>query len=167
MIYTINTSQLLTTSYLRPSYEAYPSNCDIGFVTYQVELDPVSLPFPTFITEYPTVQIDIATTDHTTEGVYKFKVIATDMLSGLKNNDVLFEVTMISIKDLTLITSTEIAGQIYKVNDPALVLQVPQYSLEPPIAASVFVYQLVSPTPAFITLNGTDQNASILIETNV
>ena len=83
-------------------------------------------------------------------------MIATDKLSGLKNNDVLFEVTLIAIKDLTLITSTAIAGQVYKVNDPHLILQVPLYSLEPSIAASVFVYKLVSPTPSFITLNGID-----------
>jgi hypothetical protein len=54
-----------------------------------------------------------------------------------------FEVTMITIDDLILIEATAISAKTYKVNDPALVLQVPQYSLEPPIAESLFVYNLV------------------------
>ena len=66
-----------------PDYEPYPNNCPIGLVTYQVALDPVSLPFPAFITEIPTASIDIGSTDSTTEGVYKFKVIAADTLTGL------------------------------------------------------------------------------------
>jgi hypothetical protein len=63
---------------------------------------------------------------------------------------------MIAIDDLILIESTAISAKTYKVSDPALVLQVPQYSLEPPIAASVFVNTLASLTPSFISLVGTD-----------
>ena len=81
-LYTINTSQLLTMKHLRPSYEAYPSNCQLGDVTLQVELDPFSLPFPTFISEIPTAWIELGTTDPTAVGVYNFKLIAIDSLTG-------------------------------------------------------------------------------------
>ncbi len=147
---------MLTTTHLRPSYEPYPNNCPIGVVTYQVELDPVSLPFPAFITEIPTAWIDIGSTDPITEGVYKFKVKAKDPLTGLQNNEVGFEVTMIAIDDLILIDATTIADQKYKVNDSAIVFLVPRFKTEPLIAENFFVYTLVSPTPSFITLVGTD-----------
>jgi hypothetical protein len=51
-------------------------------VTVQVELDPVSLPFPTFISEIPTTWIEFGTTDLTAVGVYNFKLIAIDSLTG-------------------------------------------------------------------------------------
>jgi hypothetical protein len=65
-----------------PDYEPYPNNCQLGDVTFQVELDPVSLPFPTFITEIPTTWIEFGTTDLTAVGVYNFKLIAIDSLTG-------------------------------------------------------------------------------------
>jgi hypothetical protein len=71
---------------------------------------------------------------------------------------------MIAIDDLILINA--IPDQIYKVNDPAIVLSVPKYSYTPANAQSLFVYTLVSPTPALVKLLGTDQNGSIRIETS-
>jgi hypothetical protein len=70
-------------------------------------------------------------------------VKAQDPLTGLQNNEVGFEVTMIAINDLILIEATAISAKTYKVNDPTLVLQVPQYYFEPLIAESLFVYNLV------------------------
>jgi hypothetical protein len=66
---------------------------------------------------------------------------------------------MIAIDDVTLIEGSAILDQIYKVNDPAIVMLVPRYSVEPDVAQSLFTYLLVEPTPAFITLNGIDENA--------
>ena len=68
---------------LLPDYEPFPSICPIGLVTYEVALDPVGLPFPVFITKIPTASIDIGSTDLITEGIYKFKLIAADSLTGL------------------------------------------------------------------------------------
>ena len=144
-------------THLRPSYEAYPSNCQLGDVTVQVELDPVSLPFPTFISEIPTTWIEFGTTDLTAVGVYNFKLIAIDSLTGQQNSEVGFEVTIIAIDNLALIDSTAIADQVYKVNDPAIALPVPQYNPEPLIADRFFEYTIVSPTPSFITLDGTNE----------
>ena len=117
------------------------------------------MPFPAFITELPDQDISIGSSDPTTEGVYNFRIIATDPLTGLQNNEVVFELTMIAIDDVTLIEGSAIPDQIYKVNDPAIALSVPQYSVIPDVAQSLLTYSLVEPTPAFITLNGIDENA--------
>jgi predicted SpoU family rRNA methylase len=77
-------------------------------------------------------------------------------LTGLKNNDVVFDVNMIAIDDIILIDATKIPDQTYKVNDPAILLTVPGYSVVPAIAERKFEYSLVSPTPSFITLVGLD-----------
>ena len=66
---------------------------------------------------------------------------------------------MIAINDVVLINSSVIPDQTYKVNDPVISLQVPQYVVQPDVAESLFTYSLVELTPAFITLNGIDENA--------
>jgi hypothetical protein len=55
-------------------------------------------------------------------------------LTGLQNNEVVFDVNMIAIDDIILIGATTISDQTYKVNDPAILLTVPGYSVEPAIA---------------------------------
>ena len=49
IVYTINTSQLITTTQSVPDYEPYPNNCLIGLVTYSIARDP-DLLVPNFIT---------------------------------------------------------------------------------------------------------------------
>ena len=66
---------------------------------------------------------------------------------------------MIAINDVVLINSSVIPDQTYKVNDPVISLQVPQYVVQPDVAESLFTYSLVEPTPSFITLDGIDENA--------
>jgi len=53
-VYTINKTQLLKTINSVPSYQPYPNNCPVGILTYEVQLSPVSTPFPSWITQYPT-----------------------------------------------------------------------------------------------------------------
>ena len=77
-------------------------------------------------------------------------------MTGLQNNEVVFDVNMIAIDDIILIGATTISDQTYKVNDPAILLTVPGYSVEPAIAERKFEYSLVAPTPSFITLAGLD-----------
>ena len=49
IVYTINTSQLITTTQSVPDYEPYPNNCISGLVTYSIARDP-DLLVPNFIT---------------------------------------------------------------------------------------------------------------------
>ena len=64
-LYTINKSQLLTTVNSVPSYAPFPGNCPVGSLTYEVQLNPLSTPFPAWITRLPTTQIAVGTTDPT------------------------------------------------------------------------------------------------------
>jgi len=88
-VYTINTSTLLTTSHLLPTYQPSPSNCNPLSLSYQVELNPVAL-FPGFITANPTTQVEIASTDPMDASVYNLRVVVTDSLTGLFNSEVVF-----------------------------------------------------------------------------
>lgn len=132
-VYTINKSNLLTTVHPLPVYEPTPNNCNSLALSYQVELNPVST-FPGFITETPTSQIEIASTDPLDANVYNFRLVVTDTLTGLSNNVVLFEVDVVAISALTLNTVTAVADQVYKVNDAEIVLPVPLYSQTPAYA---------------------------------
>lgn len=125
--YTVNKSQLLTTSLNLPTYQPTPGYCAIGSLTYQVMPEPAA-PNPTFITEYPTTKINIATTDPAKDGSYDFRLLVTDPLTGLQNSVVTFHVDMHAVSALTLVASTAIPDQVYKVGDPAITLGVPQYT---------------------------------------
>lgn len=105
--YTINKSQLLTTTFNLATYEPSPSNCAHGAWTYQVLLDPVG-PLPTFITGNPATQIDVATTDAAKAGAYDFRVVVTDPLTSLQNSVVVFHVDMLAITAVTLNAPTAI-----------------------------------------------------------
>jgi hypothetical protein len=81
-IYTINTSQLLTTSFNLPLYHPFPTNCAIGALTFQMMAEPAG-PLATFITSTPTIQINIATIDTAQAGSYDFRLQVTDTLTSL------------------------------------------------------------------------------------
>lgn len=158
-VYTINKSVLLTTTHLLPTYEPTPNICNSLSLVYQVELNPVAT-FPGFVTENPSTQIDIASTDPLDAGVYNFRVVATDSLTSLQNNEVLFQVDVVAISTLTLNAPTAIADQVYKVGETAIVLNVPLYTPTPSYADTKFTYSLIAPTPSFVTLVGTGDEAS-------
>lgn len=163
--YSINKSQLLTTTLGLPAYGPSPSNCAHGTWSYQVQLVPVG-PIPAFITENPTTQIDVATTDAAKAGAYDFRIVVTDPLTSLQNSNISFHVDMLAITAVTLDALTSIPDQVYKVADPAIVLSVPRYLHTPSISDTKFIYSLVAPTPLFVSLLGTgDQTSQVQIVT--
>jgi hypothetical protein len=71
-----------------PVYEPNPNTCPVGSYTYELQyLDSGS--FPSFISQYPTTEITIQTQDTTNLGLNHFKVIATESISGLSNDEAL------------------------------------------------------------------------------
>jgi hypothetical protein len=68
-----------------PVYEPSPSTCPIGTYTYQLEYLG-SGSFPAFTSQYPTSRIAVQTQSTTNLGMNHFKVIATESISGLQNN---------------------------------------------------------------------------------
>jgi len=128
-------------------------------------LDPVDT-FPTWITEEPTTDIEIATKDVSHAGTYDFIIEVSDSLTGLTNNAVVFELELLEITAVDLDSSTAIADQIYRVGDDKIELDVPQYSHTPSNADRKYKYELVSPTPDFVTLTGAgDETSKVKIET--
>lgn len=151
--YTINKSQLLTTTLSLPTYQPTPNNCAIGTLTFQVLAEPAG-PLAPFITEYPTSKIDVATSDAAQAGAYDFRLRVTDSLTGIQNSVVSFHLDMLVITSFVLDVSTSIQDQVYKVSDPAIVLNVPQYLQTPTKATTKYFYSLVVPTPSFVTMIG-------------
>lgn len=118
------------------------------------------------MTEYPTTQIDIASSDPLDAGVYDFRVFVIDSLTSLSNNEVLFQVDVVAITALTLDAGTAIADQVYKVADTAIVLDAPLYTPTPSYADTKFTYSLIAPTPSFVTqLGAGDETSDVQIVT--
>lgn len=61
LLYTINTSKLLTTRISVPDFEPYPANCEFGSVVSEISQIPSSEVFPDWISQFPFVTIDIGT----------------------------------------------------------------------------------------------------------
>lgn len=50
--------------------------------------------FPSFISQYPTNEITIVTTDSKLAGMYTFKLVAFDTFSEIRNDEIMFIVTL-------------------------------------------------------------------------
>jgi hypothetical protein len=86
-------------------------------------------------------------------GVYNYKVVATDSLTGLVNNANVFTITIdppILATDLILNAATQISSQNYLVGSPALVLSVPTYTIVPVNADRSLTYSVTGTTPSFV-----------------
>jgi hypothetical protein len=68
-----------------PTYKPFPSQCTVG--TYGLEVVFTGTgSFPIWITKNPTNLIHVATQDASQAGNYNFKVVATESITGLKND---------------------------------------------------------------------------------
>jgi hypothetical protein len=90
---------------------------------------PVGTPFPTWLT-YDASTATINTSDGLGVKAYNFRVIAFEPLSAKSNSEVEFKVVSSTSAVATIITvdaSTLMADAEYRVNDPPLLLSVPDY----------------------------------------
>ena len=74
------------------------------------------------------------TIDQTKVGSYNYKIVATDSLTGLVNQQDAFPIVIIPptlATDLVLVDGTSIADLTYLVSDPAVLLSVPLYTIVP------------------------------------
>jgi hypothetical protein len=109
----------------------------------------------------------VAIIDAAQAGAYDFRLLVTDTLTSLQNSVVIFHVDMLAITAVVLSVPTSISDQVYKVSDPAIVLNVPQFLHTPSNADTKYVYSLIAPTPSFVTLLGTgDQTSQVQILTS-
>jgi len=137
-----------------PTYKPFPTQCAVGTYALEVVFTDAGS-FPIWITKNPTDLIHVATQTVSLVGNYNFKVVATESITGLKNDFNSFVASIQTPKyatDLTIITSTAINNLTYLISDPAVVLNLPEYTITPSNADKNFVYSLAASTPAFITL---------------
>jgi len=87
LVYNVGTDVLTPVNLAIPVYTPIPTDCLHDPFTYELHYidDPVAT-FPTFINQYPTTAITVATQDRALLGTYNFRLVATDPLTGLQNN---------------------------------------------------------------------------------
>ena len=93
--YNVGTDSLVVMEFQLPSYAPFPPACAHGLYTFELFfLNDATVSFPGFISQYPTAKIIVATQETTYLGANRFKLVATDALTGLKNDDATEEVDL-------------------------------------------------------------------------
>jgi hypothetical protein len=85
-------------------------------------------------TQYPVSNVIIEISDKISVGAYNFKVIATEFLSGLTNNEVNIKVVVNNsdfATSIAVISSTLIVDKTFLVGDPEILILVPKYTWFP------------------------------------
>lgn len=131
-----------------------PVQCASGAFTYEVASTD-AIPYPAFISRFPTSTVQVATQDESKVGAYNFKLKVTEPISGLVNDQNAFVCSVTTpnrVNSLALITATEIADFTYLLGSPEFVLDSPSYTFLPINADTNFTFSLDASAPAFITL---------------
>jgi len=91
-----------------------PAQCARGAFTYEV-VSTDAIPYPVFISKFPTSTVQVATQDESKVGAYNFKLRVTEPISGLVNDQNTFvcSITTNRVNSLALTTSTQIADFTY------------------------------------------------------
>jgi fructose-specific component phosphotransferase system IIB-like protein len=103
----------------------------------------------------PVSNIHIETVTYSSIGTYNYKIVATDSLTGLVNQQNTFLISIVgptTATDLVLVAGTAIANQNYLIGDPALLLTVPTYTIVPSNADISITWTLGASTPSFVTV---------------
>jgi hypothetical protein len=92
---------------------------------------------------------------YTSIGVYDYKIVATDSLTGLVNQADVFQIAITPptiATDLVIVVGSEISDLNYLVSEPAVLLSVPSYTFVPADADVWLDYTLGASTPSFVTV---------------
>jgi hypothetical protein len=114
-----------------------------------------AIPYPTFITQYPTSTIQLQTQDESTIGTYNFKLKVSEPISGLINDQNAFVCSITTpnrVTSLSWIAATQIADFTYLLSDPELVFDSPSYTFLPVNADTNFAFTLDAQSTFFISL---------------
>lgn len=96
LIYNVGTEFLTPVDLSIPVYSPIPTDCPYDPFTYELLYidDPIAT-FPSFINQFPTTAITVATQDRALLGVYNFRLVATEPSTGLQNNEITPQVQLI------------------------------------------------------------------------
>ena len=131
-----------------------PAQCASGAFTYEVASSD-AIPYPVFISKFPTLTVQVATQDESKVGAYNFKLKVTEPISGLVNDQNAFVcliTTTNRVNSLAFIIATQVADFTYLLGSPEFVLDSPSYTFLPINADTNFTFSLDASAPAFITL---------------
>jgi len=154
--YKIDPNSLVSTTLTLPTYDSFPTGCSYGPLTYSLSYSGT---FPTWITQAPTTNIVLGTTDTSKVGTYLFTLTASDSVSGLTNNSVTFTV-IITIKNATSITTSTPTNQTYLIGSATLSVNLPTYTWYPTQSLTSFTFVLVG-APSFVTIAGSPQKIQV------
>lgn len=136
-----------------PTYTQSPAGCPTADIDLALKYVG-SGSAPTFVKEADG-KIKISTQDLKNEGLYKYKIVATDSVSGLSNDEDEFTVAVVTADVATDIVpdiSTYIKDQEYMIGEKELLLDVPTYKVEPAGSDQNLEWKLGKSTPDFVTL---------------
>lgn len=91
--YEIDLDQPWTLDTSLPVYQQNPLQCAVGTITRTLVFIG-SGGTPTFITQVPADNIRIETTAYSSIGTHDYKIVATDSLTGLVNQQDVFQITI-------------------------------------------------------------------------
>ena len=131
-----------------------PVQCASEAFTYEVTSTD-AIPYPVFISKFPTSTVQVATQDESKVGAYNFKLKVTEPISGLVNDQNAFVCSITTpnrVNSLALIEAAQVADFTYLLGSPEFVLDSPSYTFLPINADTNFTFSLNASTPAFITL---------------
>jgi hypothetical protein len=136
MMHMVEINPTVLHTFPAPTYDVFPTFCLKQTITLEVQYQETpATPFPSFMqTQYPVSNVVVETSDNIPIGAYNFKVVATEPLSGLTNNEVKFKVVVTNSDVATVITvvsSTLVADKTYLVGNPAMLVLVPKYTWFP------------------------------------
>ena len=93
--YNVGTDLLEVVELQLPSYAPFPPGCAYGIFTFELfYLNNAAVAFPGFISQFPTAKIVVATQETTYLGSNQFRIVSTDPLTGLKNDEVITKVDL-------------------------------------------------------------------------
>ena len=116
-----------------PSYSITPSGCSPE-VIYSVQLADGSA-LPLSIAFDGSTIISVFEEDSAAVAVYQVKIIAQDMPTLIQSDELIFQVTIrLKVTGLNIVTGTNVSDLTYRIGSPAVLLNAPEYTMEPPTA---------------------------------
>ena len=79
--------------------------------------------------------ISVFEEDTAAVAVYQVKIIAQDMPTLIQSDELIFQVTIrLKVTGLNIVTGTNVSDLTYRIGSPAVLLNAPEYTMEPPTA---------------------------------
>ena len=90
---------------------------------------------PLSITFDGSTIISVFEEDTAAVAIYQVKIIAQDMQNLIQSDELIFKITIrLKVTGLNIVTGTNVSDLTYRVGSPEVLLNAPEYTMEPPTA---------------------------------